>query len=129
MNKHDPKGKWFNPGFHSEETKIKISNTKKGTKLTETHKKNIGSSLKGRKLSQKEIERRQQPRGPNKHPNSNKGIKRGPCGKVYKNKGVKKGKMKKVPKRTCNICGLTTTPTNIARWHNEKCKSFNVKEV
>lgn len=44
-------------------------------------------------------------------------------GKKSWNKGVSGYKNKEYPKKTCRYCGITTTKTNITRWHNEKCKS------
>lgn len=79
----------------SEETRLKISEAKTGVSITLP------------------------PRTQEHCDNLSKSLK----GKKSWNEGVSGYKNKEYPRETCPYCGITTTKTNITRWHNEKCKS------
>lgn len=77
----------------SEETKKKRSEALRGSKLSEETKKKISKAKKGRKLSKETKKKMSEAL-----------------------KGIPK------PRAKCKYCGIETSSTNIARWHNENCK-------
>jgi hypothetical protein len=99
-----------NPFFgkkHSEEIRKQLSLAKTGCKLperTEEHRQKLSNSLKGRKISEEEKEKRKETyvRGAN-HP-------------FY-------GGLPDNMKTVCKHCGITVSKGLHTRWHGEKCKS------
>ena len=92
----------------SEETKHKMSKMRKGVKKTEDHKSKIGR--KGYVVIQ------------NKDTLEIKKVFKSEIGTIYdKELWVNPRKLKPEQKYKCSACGIETTPSNLKRWHNEKC--------
>ena len=95
-------------GIPSEETKIKISEAKRGKTLSDEHKQKISAWSKQQKHTK---ERRQ------KQSEKLKGRKLSEEWKIKLSEAAKNR-----PKTPCLHCGKKIDPSNMIRWHGDNCK-------
>lgn len=126
-----------NPFFgkkHSNESKKKMSEAKKGKSYEEIFGEEYASVMReqrknettGKKRSESTKEKiRQNKLGKSRDPELMKRIGEKLKGRKQSQETIEKQKLARFnSQKTCDFCGKTTTLTNYKRWHGQNCKSY-----
>jgi len=126
-----------NPFFgknHSEETKKKMSEAKKGKSYEEIFGDEYASVMRekrknettGKKRSDSTKEKiRQNKLGKSRDPELMKRIGEKLKGRKQSQETIERKKLARINgQKTCEFCGKTTMLTNYKRWHGQNCKSY-----